>query len=113
MAQSFQKAWIVTSWSINRDYIAANLCENKDVKTSKCSGTCYLKKQLKAQEQKEQGLPKVQKEKTELVCDVFSFSFLINNSSDSILGLKFPILWNFGKPNGIGISIFHPPSRIV
>ncbi len=33
-------------YALNKDYIAANLCENKDKPAMKCFGTCQLEKQL-------------------------------------------------------------------
>jgi hypothetical protein len=112
LSQSFQRTWIVTSWKVNRDYIAANLCENKSVKESTCSGSCYLKKQLKEQDKKEQNIPASQKEKAELVCDVFAYSFSFNKLTSIFSGAVFPTAWSFGKPNRFGNSIFHPPSFI-
>ena len=109
MAQSFQRTWIVTSWKVNRNYIAANLCENKAVKTSKCAGACYLKKQLKAQEQKEQSLPISEKDKSDFICNLLVYTInrtIIPTHSST----AFPNVWTCGKPNHIGFSIFHPPS---
>lgn len=109
--QAFQKTWIVTSWNINRDYIAANLCENKDIQNSTCSGSCYLKKQLKEQDKKEQQTPVSQKEKADFVCNALqSFSFLQVQKNN--LDLLFPVVWEHGKPLHVGFSIFHPPSFI-
>jgi len=109
MAQSFQRTWIVTSWNINRNDIAANLCENKNVKKSTCAGKCYLKKQLKAQAQKEQSLPISEKDGSDFICDLLVYTInrkiIPTHSSNT-----FPNVWKCGKPNHIGFSIFHPPS---
>jgi hypothetical protein len=110
LSQSFQRTWIVTSWKVNRNYIAANLCENRAVKESTCSGSCYLKKQLKEQDNKEQNIPASQKEKSELVCDVFAYSFSFHTLAQYTSGKSFPMVWNSGKPNRTGNSIFHPPT---
>jgi hypothetical protein len=109
MAQSFQKTWIVASWKANRDYIAATLCENREVATSTCSGSCYLTKQLKEQEQQEQKAPLNEKEKVDFVSEFFFYAFAAH-SFRKIDGLSFPMLWEYGKPLHIGFSIFHPPS---
>lgn len=43
----------VAYYRVNQDYIAKNLCENRDKPKMNCNGQCYLAKQLKAQEEKE------------------------------------------------------------
>ena len=44
----------VAYYRVNQDYIAKNLCENRDKPMLNCNGQCYLAKQLKAAEEKEQ-----------------------------------------------------------
>jgi len=44
----------VAYYRVNQDYIAKNLCENRDKPMMNCNGQCYLAKQLKAAEEKEQ-----------------------------------------------------------
>lgn len=44
----------VAYYRVNQDYIAQNLCENRDKPMLNCNGQCYLAKQLKAAEEKEQ-----------------------------------------------------------
>lgn len=45
--QSFVKLGIVIWYECNRDYVAKNLCENRNRPEMKCYGKCYLCKQLK------------------------------------------------------------------
>ncbi len=40
-------------YEINKEYIAENLCQNKDSPMMNCKGKCYLKKQVKKAEKKE------------------------------------------------------------
>ncbi len=50
---SFQvlvKVAIIGWYELNKDYIAKNLCENRDKPQMKCCGKCYLRKQLKKAE---------------------------------------------------------------
>lgn len=37
---------VIAWYEINKDYIAAELCENKDKPQLECNGKCYLKKQI-------------------------------------------------------------------
>ncbi|WP_143083896.1 hypothetical protein [Flexibacter flexilis] len=46
LVQSLGKVWIMVAYQINKAYIEANLCENKDKPLMGCAGKCYLKKQL-------------------------------------------------------------------
>jgi len=41
------KLSVVAWYECNKQYIAANLCENRDKPQLKCCGKCYLNKQLK------------------------------------------------------------------
>ncbi len=54
------KAWVIPllylDFEIRRDYIVANLCENRDRPQLNCNGKCYLAKKIafaKKQEQKQ------------------------------------------------------------
>ena len=42
---------------INQDYIAENLCENKEKPALKCHGQCHLKKEVKKAAEKEDETP--------------------------------------------------------
>ena len=44
----------VAYYRINQDYIAKNLCVNRDKPMMNCNGQCFLAKKLKAAEDKEQ-----------------------------------------------------------
>ncbi len=50
--QSTKGLWIVTSFHLNRDFIAENLCINRFDKIPVCKGQCFLNDQLD-KEQKE------------------------------------------------------------
>jgi len=43
----------VAYYRVNRDFIAKNLCVNRDKPMLNCNGQCYLAKKLKAAEEKE------------------------------------------------------------
>lgn len=48
--QSMVKVAIVGWYELNKDYVAKNLCENRNKPQMKCCGKCYLRKQLKKAE---------------------------------------------------------------
>lgn len=77
LIQPFQKLWIVLSFEMNREYIAQNLCENKEEEDKqleklaelqrankfaeqfglRCAGSCQLKKQLAEAEKAQDDTP--------------------------------------------------------
>ena len=44
--QTFNRAYFVIYYEINKEYIAKYLCENKDEPMSTCNGRCFLRDQL-------------------------------------------------------------------
>jgi hypothetical protein len=62
MLQCSIKAGIVAYYHLNQDYIAANLCENKDNVAMNCKGKCYLNKKMNTQEKHENKLSSILKE---------------------------------------------------
>lgn len=54
LVQQFSKTIIVADYIVHRDYIAANLCENRNNPGMHCNGKCHLHKEL-ANDDKRQG----------------------------------------------------------
>lgn len=44
--QYVAKVGVIAWYEVNKDYVAQELCENKDKPQLECNGKCYLKKQL-------------------------------------------------------------------
>lgn len=107
---SFYKTGIIISFNINQDYIAKNLCVQRNIKNNCCHGCCQLKKRLDENDKHEQKqMPRGSNEKTN-----FSI-FLINevntsNSKVSLKNIKFNpyicFLSSFFKG-----PVFHPPKE--
>lgn len=53
LLQNVSKLIIVINFQINKDYIAKNLCINRNKPKSCCEGKCELKKQLDEEDKKE------------------------------------------------------------
>ncbi|MDX2001892.1 MAG: hypothetical protein SFW35_05655 [Chitinophagales bacterium] len=51
-ASSFSSVIIQGAYQVNKSYIATVKCENRDKPTMHCNGKCYLKNQLKQEEEK-------------------------------------------------------------
>ena len=61
---------MVAYYHINKNYIARQLCENKNNPASNCQGHCYLSKQLKKVEEAERKQSSgIIKEKEEMIAD--------------------------------------------
>lgn len=76
----------ISSWGtlayyhLNKDYIARVLCENRDKPQLHCDGKCYLAKQLKAQQDRQDKETTERVQNTTLIqlfCEArFSFAFV-------------------------------------
>lgn len=103
--QSLGKLVVWAGYELNLSYIAKELCIEKEKKDSCCKGKCYLKKELKETESKEESSSV--KEKYEmmpgdlgstLVLQVFSVETIVKNNIQELFVL-----------NGFKGSVFHPP----
>lgn len=57
--QSTSSIWIITSFYINQDYIAKNICINRFDAIPVCNGKCFLEKELSADAEKGQQIPNI------------------------------------------------------
>ena len=106
--QSTSNLWIISSFYINRDYIAKELCINRFDKIPLCYGKCVLTKQLKDNEKEEQKFPNVKEKEIQLYfyqqeSIEFSKKSIVENSKMAIIQKDSNI------KNTFLYSIFHPP----
>ena len=109
LLQTFSQVVIVAEYYANKDYIAKNLCENRDKPMMHCDGKCCLRKKL-AQQGKEQ-VPNSRNQKSEQVVNLFyaDAKFEITHFSPVIVSTR-----HFSR-NDMGTSsfhhsVFHPPA---
>jgi hypothetical protein len=57
LGQTFSTCMVVLDYRINKDFIAKNLCENRNRPGMHCEGRCYLCKKVKAENKKDQENP--------------------------------------------------------
>lgn len=111
MSFAFQNAgnlWIISSFYINQDYIAKNVCINRFDKIPLCYGKCVLTKQLKDNDKEQQKFPNVKEKEIQLYfyCQEsieLSKKITVENSKRAILKKDSNI------KNTFLYSIFHPP----
>jgi ABC-type protease/lipase transport system fused ATPase/permease subunit len=108
MLQCSIKAAIVAYYHLNRDYIAATLCENKDNVTMNCNGKCYLNKKINEQEKHENKLSSILKELKDVNGFLSSYVISFTTSSKFIFSLQnFHYLLKY-YPSPLK-GIFQPP----
>jgi len=95
------------SFRLNRKEIAKTLCVKKDEPTNCCQGSCHLKKQLQAEEKKEQSpsSPVKSIKQVQLFCQQ---NTLIQFSS-YVLSEKAFTPFHVTETTSFPLSVFHPP----
>lgn len=106
------KSLLVLNYEINKTEIAETKCENKDKPELHCDGQCYLSKQLKQAEQKENPVPNVSqlKELSLYLCTSYvKVPFLVENHT--------LLRWAICKPlqpiESCPGSVFQPPEYLA
>lgn len=97
------------NFKINQDYIAKELCENKEVPKMNCNGKCYLAKQLQKQEkEEEEKAPVEQRVKLDMFyCQEFPLPLEV--ALIPLLNLSLDGNYNDALQNGYRGKIFQPP----
>jgi len=114
LAQCLVQLGVIGYYELNKQYIAKNLCENRDRPQLKCCGKCYLRKQLHKVEEgnaSKNAPPKI--EKTEVLVYIlppflqlpehtgFPATAVLNPSGQHLHGAQ------------LIFTVFHPPSLLV
>lgn len=81
-------------------------------KKSCCAGSCYLNKQLKENEEKQEDTPLNEKQRVEYVSDLFAFAFSFKTIFSYTDSVNFPVVWMSGQTENFIGSIFHPPAYL-
>lgn len=106
LSANFSRLFVFASFELNRDYIAAELCVNKDKPQLHCNGQCYLSKKL------EEAAKKEKKQEKELQKSCFQEAFISKVTSIKIFQEVLDTI-NTPEPQFCAISkltsIFHPP----
>ncbi|WP_370899401.1 hypothetical protein [Chryseobacterium gossypii] len=98
----------LVNYVVNYDYIAKNLCENRNNPESTCKGKCYVKKEL-VKTEKESGSSQTVKCSS---IDVFLYNEIFTYTAKEEIGflLKDPVSWHSDFHTSEHFSrIFHPP----
>lgn len=105
---AFGKSALVLNYQINKKVIAATRCENRDKPEMRCDGKCYLSKQLKQAEEKENPVPNFNqlKELSPFITTEIEFS-VSDNELITLFDLPF---YQVNSPvEACPGSVFQPP----
>ena len=104
---SSSKSFILLNYSINKEFIAKNLCENRSEPKMHCNGKCHLKKELQKEEKKDQSPFSSVKEKMEV--QLFNSECKVIAPLLCFVPLNFSEFQNENYSSLNSGSIFHPP----
>jgi hypothetical protein len=107
LGQTFSKCFIFLDYQLNKNYIAANLCENRNRPEMKCAGKCYLCRRLKNEEKKDQDNPE-RKAENKFESTSFPSGLVLHPPVISTITVQYP---HFQESVSISFtgSVFHPP----
>lgn len=106
----FSELLVYGAFKLNQDYIAENLCVEKDVEGSTCNGCCHLKKKVNEQQEQKKDLPPVQNEKLSInFCKQISVFNIVPLLNGAILFVCKQKEYQFAAYH----SVFHPPKNLI
>ena len=110
MATTFSRAVIVADFYANQDYIAKNLCENRDKPMMHCCGRCLLRKRLAHQDNQDKSNPERRAENRSEVLFSEEVSVFLAEPIREAHILSYA-LFSSKAPVDRAAAIFHPPGR--
>ena len=109
LASTFSKAVIVVDFYANRDYIAKNLCENRDKPMMHCCGRCQLRKRLAREDSQDKNNPEHKADDKRDVLYHEDGTDLTSTLSYTCIIRNYPSRPNAG-PVDRALDVFHPPA---
>jgi hypothetical protein len=107
VVQTFSKMMLVLGYEWNKDYIASNLCINRDKPKSCCHGKCFLNKKMGREDspQSNSGERTVR----DLSESLFFPVFAVNSSVNSIYITPHSAYYQEASAQEYVKAFFHPP----
>jgi hypothetical protein len=109
LASTFSKAVIVADFYVNQDYIAKNLCENRDQPMKHCCGRCLLRKRLAREDNQEKNNPERRMDGNQEVLFFCEAAQGLTPPTFSDIPLSYA-LYRAKAPVDQAWDIFHPPA---
>lgn len=108
-ASTFSKAVIVVDFYANQDYIAKNLCENRDRPMMHCCGRCQLRKRLNREADQDKNNPERRPENKQEVLFLDETAGMPTAPVLCSITLPYSTFVD-GQPVDRAAGIFHPPA---
>jgi len=106
--QTFSKWCLILDFQVNRDYIAKNLCVNRNNRSCCCKGKCFLAKKMAADQSRQQtpgkGGPK---EESPLQLDTSLHNFSV--AQPPVIITLHPARYQASRSQEFIHSVFQPP----
>jgi hypothetical protein len=109
LTQVFSKWLMVIDYTVNKDYIAKNLCENRNKPTLHCNGKCQLMKKMAVEDDQSNKTSGSSVAKTPFSEVLFNAAFALTSSVTSVSGSLYNDFYLVAIPSSFHSSIFHPP----
>jgi hypothetical protein len=110
LTQVFSKWLMVIDYAVNKDYIAKNLCENRNKPTLHCNGKCQLMKKMAVEDdQSNKTTSGSSVAKTPFTEVLFNAAFSLISLATSASDCLYNDFYLVAIPSSFHSSIFHPP----
>lgn len=108
LLHSASRVIVYFNYWLNQEFIAENLCENREQPQLECNGKCHLKKELDKDDERKQ---KDNKQQVEVILFISSgVSHEIEQSASHFVEQQCHCAFVVQqKPTGYNSCIFHPP----
>ncbi len=106
LTASIGDSFILLVFKLNQQYIATNLCVQKEVDNNNCQGCCQLKKQMEQQNEQDKANPNQSKRK--ILIDLFTVATQTSRIICSSKTISYYTVNTFQLQTFIA-EIFHPP----
>jgi hypothetical protein len=106
LTASLGDSFILLVFNLNQQYIAENLCEQKEIENNTCQGCCQLKKQMEQQNEQDKTNPNQTKRK--LLIDFFSKSNTLHRNINTSKTISYCLRLDIELQTFYS-DIFHPP----
>jgi hypothetical protein len=107
LAQTFSRFFIIMDYELNKDYIAKNLCVNRNKPMMHCNGKCHMMKKMQQEEKKDQENPE-RKMENKFESISFRIEDLLIIPPYIITSVTFPV-FRENIHTDFSSSYFHPP----
>lgn len=109
LLQPFSNAVILLNYTINKEYISKNICENRKKPQLRCNGKCHLMKQLKKENKQQEQSPLALLKCNVQVQYVEEQQEYIFSNTETRVAVNFP-RYLIGNTSAESQSVFHPPT---